>query len=625
VPATSPPIRNGLEFSRAVVVCTHGTTVLAHYAYTLDTTGNRTHVTETVSDITRGISYTYDPLYRLTAADYSTGETYAYQYDPVGNREAMTVTSNQQPATSFYVYDAANRLTSIQLPDSSIQGYTWDNRGNLLADGTFTYTYSAAGRMVQAQSLTATLVYTYNADGLRVAQSQSVSSVQSVDLFTWDWATGVPELLSDGESLYLIGYDTLGWQTGTDWTFVLPDALGSVRQETDVAGAVTAAREWLPYGEELGGAQAGLGYTGEWYDTSVGLQYLRARWLDVGTGRFIQVDPSRLERHPYAYAQLNPVVMTDPTGYFSPQMIARSLGKDNFEEALDWVEHMALTQDSLPKWGLLASLLKANSSDTIMGAYLDFNGEAMLVRMGQVFSFGNCNIEVATPTEGILSLKEFFEYTDTVGNRRYNARLSRYYDNMVEIPLHRSSISRYQLLGSGEGFRDTNLTDLPDFIGYEFSVDVGGDVVFGKLAWLFDRYGNDYGSVGGGIGLGVSLPVEFAHYEGYVTRGSDLFRPTPSILSESELTEAIVGLDEGIEFGVGPFVVGVDADKGYVDPYVTLTVGSYALGLLSVQISDSLTFPLPIDVPRSKGWVRLDNEFYPYYRSSVLQLSRTPN
>jgi len=66
----------------------------------LDGVGNRTHVTETVSDITRGISYTYDPLYRLTAADYSTGETCAYQYDPVGNREVMTVTSNQQPAST---------------------------------------------------------------------------------------------------------------------------------------------------------------------------------------------------------------------------------------------------------------------------------------------------------------------------------------------------------------------------------------------------------------------------------------------------------------------------------------------------------------------------------------------
>ena len=174
--------------------------------------------------------------------------------------------------------------------------------------------------MVQAQNLTATLVYTYNADGLRVAQAQSVSSVQSVDTFTWDWATPVPELLSDGESLYLIGYDTLGWQNGDDWTFVLPDALGSVRQETDAAGAVTAVREWSPYGEELGGAQTGLGFTGEWYDANVGLTYLRARWYDGTMGRFTSQDlwkgdnsrPQSLNG--WIYVVGNPVNLTDPSG-----------------------------------------------------------------------------------------------------------------------------------------------------------------------------------------------------------------------------------------------------------------------------------------------------------------------
>ena len=238
----------------------------------------------------------------MIGVEYSMGE--AYQYDPAGNREVMTDT-----AVHTYAYDAANRLTNA---DGVV--HTWDNRGNLLADGTFTYTYNAAGRMVRAESITATLVYTYNADGLRVAQSQSVASVESVDTFTWDWAMPVPELLSDGESLYLIGYDTLGWQNGMDWMFVLPDALGSVRQETDAAGAVTAVREWSPYGEEIGGAQTGLGFTGEWFDVAVGLTYLRARWYDGSMGRFTQKDSLDTEAF-YRYANDNPIRHTDPTGF----------------------------------------------------------------------------------------------------------------------------------------------------------------------------------------------------------------------------------------------------------------------------------------------------------------------
>ena len=80
-------------------------------------------------------------------------------------------------------------------------------------------------------------------------------------MYTWDWATQVPELLSDGDARYLVGHDTLGWTDGAAWTYALPDALGSVRQEVDAAGALIAARAWSSYGiprrsqGKVGGAQ----------------------------------------------------------------------------------------------------------------------------------------------------------------------------------------------------------------------------------------------------------------------------------------------------------------------------------------------------------------------------------
>lgn len=76
-------------------------------------------------------------------------------------------------------------------------------------------------------------------------------------------------MLYDGRYTYLVGHGTLGWEGARSppmspvmWTYVLPDALGSVRQETDATGAVTAAREWSPYGVEVGSTQAGLGLPG---------------------------------------------------------------------------------------------------------------------------------------------------------------------------------------------------------------------------------------------------------------------------------------------------------------------------------------------------------------------------
>jgi hypothetical protein len=32
----------------------------------------------------------------------------------------------------------------------------------------------------------------------------------NVTNFVWDWASGIPEMLSDGDNLYLLGHDTLG-------------------------------------------------------------------------------------------------------------------------------------------------------------------------------------------------------------------------------------------------------------------------------------------------------------------------------------------------------------------------------------------------------------------------------
>jgi len=92
----------------------------------------------------------------------------------------------------------------------------------------------------------------------------------------------------------------------------------------DGAGAVVSAREWTPYGVEVGGVQAGLGFTGEWWDDGLGLQYLRARWYDVYLNQFVSPDtivpdyrnPQSINR--YLYALANPLRYTDPEG-LAPQ------------------------------------------------------------------------------------------------------------------------------------------------------------------------------------------------------------------------------------------------------------------------------------------------------------------
>jgi len=246
---------------------------------------------------------------RRTRVEHSTHTTRSHR--------RMTDTAG----TTTYEYDSANRLTSVDGVT-----YTWDARSNLVSDGTFTYTYNGAGRMVGAEGVTSTLVYTYNAQGLL---NKTQDARGNATTFAWDWASGLPEMLTDGASVHLVGHDTLGRWDGATWAYHLPDALGSVRQVADGVGAVVSAREWSPYGVELalsgvegvGGAQAGLGYTGEWFDADVGLVYLRARWLNPTTGGFTQRDswegnttkPQTLFQG-YVYVVNNPINFTDPSG-----------------------------------------------------------------------------------------------------------------------------------------------------------------------------------------------------------------------------------------------------------------------------------------------------------------------
>ncbi|MBC8009827.1 MAG: hypothetical protein H7067_07000 [Burkholderiales bacterium] len=107
------------------------------------------------------------------------------------------------------------------------------------------------------------------------------------------------------------------------------DAQGSVRYQTDAAGAVTARYDYDAFGTLLGtagespvGSDAYL-YRSERYDALTGLYHLRARDYDPALGRFHQIDdfagfpenPYSLNR--YNYAESNPVGNFDPAGRFA--------------------------------------------------------------------------------------------------------------------------------------------------------------------------------------------------------------------------------------------------------------------------------------------------------------------
>jgi RHS repeat-associated protein len=260
------------------------------------------------------ITYDYDDLYRLTSAAYSGGAEFVYTYDAVGNRQSMT----SPEGTVSYTYDAANRLTSV-----GGVTYSWDDNGNLLSDGVRTYQYDHANRLKQVTQGSLTTQFAYNGDGVRVGKTIGAATTD----YLVDLASTLPVVISDTDAVYLYGLDMIAEQlAGAERYYYVHDGLGSVRQLVDSAGQIEARYAYDHFGVPLAGdgVPNPWQFTGEAWDAEVELLYLRARYYQPETGRFITEDPWAGDvwrpgtLNTYVYVGNNPVNYTDPSGLNGP-------------------------------------------------------------------------------------------------------------------------------------------------------------------------------------------------------------------------------------------------------------------------------------------------------------------
>lgn len=70
-------------------------------------------------------------------------------------------------------------------------------------------------------------------------------------------------------------------------------------------------------GQVLNPTQKYCGNLGHKYDATSGLTYMRARYYEAETGRFISEDPAMHEGNRYAYCGNNPIDRCDSTGKFA--------------------------------------------------------------------------------------------------------------------------------------------------------------------------------------------------------------------------------------------------------------------------------------------------------------------
>ncbi len=175
---------------------------------------------------------------------------------------------------------------------------------------------------MQVVSGTLTTEFSYNGAGDRVAKT--VNGVTTD--YVLDPAAGLTQVLVEStggqQTAYLYGHDLLAQYDSGTWAYHINDGLGSVRQLADLAGEVVQSYSFSPFGVPLGesGGEP-YGFTGEQWDASTGLVYLRARYYDAQTGRFLTPDtfpgfatkPQTFNAYPYTTN--NPATLVDPSGY----------------------------------------------------------------------------------------------------------------------------------------------------------------------------------------------------------------------------------------------------------------------------------------------------------------------
>jgi RHS repeat-associated protein len=289
------------------------------YSYMRNPAG---HITNALELDNRSITWNYDGINRLQSEQISNDPSgkngqVSYSLDPVGNRSSATSSiAGLTPVGGTVNPDG--ELTSAE---------TYDQNGNVTSTGGKSFAYNSQNQLI---SMGNTMALVYDGDGNRVAKAANgVTTKYLVDDLN---PTGYPQVVDELTNgvvtrTYAYGLQRVSQDqvVSNSWTpsFYVYDGGGSVRALTNPAGTTTDAYEYDAFGNLLnktGSTPNNMLYRGEEFDSDLGLYYLRARYLNPLTGRFMSRDPEDgkptdpKSLHKYLYADGDPVNGLDPTG-----------------------------------------------------------------------------------------------------------------------------------------------------------------------------------------------------------------------------------------------------------------------------------------------------------------------
>jgi RHS repeat-associated protein len=299
---------------------------MVHY----DSVGHMDELRSALQQWTR--AFTYDTLGQLRSVSYSNQvDPWCYWYDDTGWSCTPTMDSSR-----VFSYDpVGNRtdlggtyLTGNRISSFNGCNYGTDADGNVTSrscDGA-TFGWSADGRLDSLAVGGTRVNFQYDASGRLVRRDVNGAPAS---YFLWDGDNLLAELGSDawsevGQYSYYPGLDRPHTfiQGGQPLSYFQQDALGNVRFLGIDALSLYASYQYDERGQVVGGS--GNYFTinrAQWKGAlalapEAGLYFMRARWYEPQTGRFLSEDPMGLAGgiNPYVFAGNDPISGADPTG-----------------------------------------------------------------------------------------------------------------------------------------------------------------------------------------------------------------------------------------------------------------------------------------------------------------------
>ncbi|WP_173138072.1 RHS repeat-associated core domain-containing protein [Paenibacillus tritici] len=250
--------------------------------------------------------------------------------------------------TVDYLYDAGgnelSQRTSYIQPHSadlhqSTGGETYE-AGELQKTNRYiekvSRTYDGFNRLKKAVTVKSgdrsEIEFMYNGDGLRTQKTVRSTKTPDVDKethYVYDRQHVILELDSSGKlsTRYIRGINYIARMDQAEkYTYYLYNGHGDVVQTVTASGEVQNQYDYDVFGNRTLTIELyveSIQYGGEFYDAESGLYYLRARYYDPYTARFISEDSYRgedtnpLSLNLYTYAHNNPILFLDPTGHWA--------------------------------------------------------------------------------------------------------------------------------------------------------------------------------------------------------------------------------------------------------------------------------------------------------------------